>query len=130
MGKNIFPSVLEHALVTRSELIAQAAVFGEGKKFISAVIVPNMRTVLRAAKSMGILRAVPHMLLDYSPIRALFDEEIKHALAQCASYEQVKKFILVDGQFTVENDLLTSTLKLKRNNIFKHYQSEIEALYE
>jgi long-chain acyl-CoA synthetase len=129
-GKNIFPSVLEHALVTGSELIAQAAVCGEGKKFISAVIVPNMRTVVRAAKSMGIPRAVPHILLDYSLIRALFDEEIKHALAHCASYEQVKKFILVDEQFTVENDLLTSTLKLKRNNIFKHYQSEIEALYE
>ncbi len=129
-GKNIFPSAIEHALVARSELITQAAVFGEGKKFISAVIVPTIHMVSRAAKSMGIPRTVPHILLDYSPIRALFEEEIKHALAHFASYEQVKKFILVDEAFTVENDLLTSTLKLKRNNIFKKYQNAIEALYK
>ena len=128
-GKNVFPNAIEQALAARSQLIAQAAVFGEGKKFISAVIVPNMPLLSRIAASRKIPRAVPHTLLASPSIRALFEEEIAHALQNFADYEQVKKFILVDDPFTVENDLLTPTLKLKRKNIFKTYQSEIKALY-
>ncbi|MDD3679061.1 MAG: AMP-binding protein [Patescibacteria group bacterium] len=114
-GKNIGPAHLEE-MMQMSPLINQAFVFGDEKKHVGALIVPEKEKVKGLDKKK-------------------LEEEIKKELDrflnnQVSSYEQVRKFIIIKKPFTVENGMLTPTLKLRRQKIEEVYAEEIEKIYQ
>ena len=127
-GKNISPANLEAALKT-IPLIGQAASIGDGRKFVSAILVldPEAATVWakangREGMSLLELSADPAVLTE---VQAGIDEVNK----QFAQVEQIKKFALVGEEWMPDSDMLTPTSKLKRRGVNARYAEVIETMY-
>jgi long-chain acyl-CoA synthetase len=127
-GKNVGPVSIEAALAG-SPLIDQVMLCGDRRKYIAALIVPAQAAIWRRAQERGIQAGSYADLLKHQAVRKLFADEIDEATRDCAPYEKVKAFLLLSEGFTVENDLLTPTLKLRRARIEEKYRAEIAAMY-
>ena len=104
-GDNISPSKIENILCLNDN-IDQAFVYGDRKNYLVAIVI-----VKREAKK--------------EKIRTIIDNINKNLTL----IEKVKKFIIINKEFTIENRMLTPTLKLKRKEITKNYKQELENLY-
>jgi long-chain acyl-CoA synthetase len=127
-GKNIAPSVLEGLLVAEP-LIDQAVVFGDGRQFVSALLVPNFEG-LRAALGAdhGAPKAEGDLIVD-EKARALVQRSVDHALQSVSQPERVKAFLLLARPFTLEANEVTTTMKVRRGHILSKYRDRLEALY-
>ncbi len=128
-GKNISPQNLENALIT-DQYIEQAVVIGEGKKFLSALIVPNFTDLREYARQKGISFAEDEELIKKPEIIDFYDERIKSIMKNFARVEQIRKFTLMPKEFSQQTGELTPTLKLKRKIINEKYADIIEAMYK
>ena len=107
-GDNISPVKIENDLI-KTEFIEQALVYGDNKPFLVALI------VLSEDKKK----------VDYKVI----NEEIEKINNDLSKIEKIKKFIIINKQFTIENGFMTPTLKLKRFKIIQKYKIQLEKLY-
>ena len=107
-GDNISPIKIENDL-NKSDYIEQSLVFGDNKPYLVALIVLNSDH--KNIKEEEIQREIEKINLDLSNI------------------EKIKKFIIIKNQFTIENNMMTPTLKLKRYKIIETYKSELEKLF-
>jgi long-chain acyl-CoA synthetase len=128
-GKYITPQAIETKLGI-DRYIDQIAVIADGRKFVSALIIPVYSLVEGYAKSHGIVYNNMDELLRNDKITALFKERIDTLQQQFAHYEQVKRFTLLPEPFSMQRGELTNTLKLKRGVIAKNYKSLIDKMYE
>jgi long-chain acyl-CoA synthetase len=128
-GKNIAPALIER-LLCDDPLIAQAIVFGDGRKYLVALIVPEPAQLSLQISNLGLRLNSPAAALTDPQIVALFRERIDARLADLSPQEQVAKFALLGRGFSIEQDELTPTLKLRRRQIAEHFAGEIEALYQ
>jgi long-chain acyl-CoA synthetase len=125
-GKNIAPRNIEAALKSL-ELVGEAVVVGEGRKYLTALLTLDTDAAQRFAEARGLegqaLHAHPAVL---AAIQAGIDQEVN---PQFARVEQVRKFALLERPFSIEGGELTPTLKLKRNVVYDRHQAEIEGMY-
>ncbi|MBI3464383.1 MAG: AMP-binding protein, partial [Planctomycetes bacterium] len=128
-GKKVAPVLIESLLVA-DEFIDQAVVFGDRRKFLSALIVPNFATLTTEAARMGINSTGSQELVSHPEIVRFFEARIEQRLAAVSSPERVKRFILLDRPFTLAADELTATMKVRRGTILRRYQRELDRLYE
>lgn len=128
-GKYICPQALETKLVI-DRYIDQIAIIADQRKFVSALIVPVYGLVKQYAEEKGIAYTSMKELLQHPKIQALFRARIDTLQQQFAHYEQIKRFTLLPEPFSMERGELTNTLKVKRNVVAKHYQEQIERMYE
>lgn len=128
-GKNIAPVPVEQALCG-SKYIEQAVVIGDRKPFLSALIIPGRIVLDDYARSHGIETAGFPQLLEHPDVVSLYRTEIAKALANFAAYEQVRAFKLIAEPFTVENGLLTPSLKVRRPKVEEAYRYEIQEMYK
>ncbi|AQL44227.1 long-chain fatty acid--CoA ligase [Halorientalis sp. IM1011] len=128
-GKNVAPGPIEDAFAT-SERVDQVMVMGDNQKFISALIVPNLEAVERWADEEGIdLPEDPDDVCDDERVREWVQEAVDEVNEQFEKHETIKRFELVHVEWTPENDMLTSSMKLKRRNIRDHFFHKVEAIY-
>ncbi|HVS86591.1 MAG TPA: long-chain fatty acid--CoA ligase [Candidatus Acidoferrum sp.] len=127
-GKFVAPQPIENALKT-SPFILNAAVIGDRRKFIVALLVPNPATVSAKAAEQGIKFASKAEIVVHPWVRSLIDSEVKRLTANLAQYETIKRFALLPEDFTFDNGALTYTLKLKRRVVEQQYREVIEQLY-
>jgi len=106
-GDNISPLKIENML-TGSEIIDQAIVFGDYKPFLVALIVLNKEIQFKKEK---------------------LNEEIENINRNLTKVEKIKKYFVIKENFTIENGMMTPTLKLKRFKIINKYKKEFENLY-
>ena len=106
-GDNIAPSKIEN-LLTLSPEIEQACVFGEQKNYIAALLVLNSES---KSSDEDIQRYI---------------DEVNKDLTQP---EKIKKFIFIDEPFSIENNLMTPTMKVRRHEVQKKYQNQIDQLF-
>jgi long-chain acyl-CoA synthetase len=129
-GKKVVPTHIE-GLLLADECFDQTVVHGEGRNFLTALVVPhwdNLRKALRAAGTT--LDSEPEEALARSAtVRDFLKRRMDRALADVSNAERVKKFIVLPRPFTVAADELTVSLKLRRNVVFAKYQAELDALY-
>ena len=104
-GDNISPTKIENILCL-NENIKQAFVYGDKKNYLVAIIVAEKQ-------------------INESEIKIILENLNKNLTI----IEKVKKFILINEEFTIENRMLTPTLKLKRKEIIKNYKQQLENLY-
>jgi len=120
-GKNVPPANIE--LRFRDDpLIAHVVVFGEGQRFLVAGV------WLNAAAVDAKLESIPEASRA-AETRKLVQQRIDEVNAQLASYETIKKFEIIDAPLTVEGGLLTSTLKVRRKQVYQAFGRQLEALY-
>lgn len=127
-GKNICPAQLE-ILLTADPLIAQAIIVCEGRKFVSALIVPDPEHLRAEIKRNRLWIFSKRGALRHRKVIKWYQQRITNALKDRASYEQVQRFHLMDRGFTLETGEMTPKLSLKRNVIESNLKMQIEAMY-
>jgi long-chain acyl-CoA synthetase len=128
-GKNIAPQPIE-SLLAQSSYIDQVVVIGEGKPFLTALIVPDFEAIKDYAKQNGIPFQDEKELIHRDEIYRLFEREIKRVNKELAQHENIRNFRLLDKPFTIEDGELTPTLKVKRRVVEQKYKNLIEQMYE
>jgi long-chain acyl-CoA synthetase len=127
-GKFVAPQPIENTL-KMSPYIQSAAIIGDRKKFITALIVPNFAAVTAYAELQGRHFTSPAELSRDPWVRDLIGREVERINAHLAQYETIKRFKLLEQDFSFENGELTYTMKLKRRVIEQRYAEKIEQLY-
>ena len=128
-GKNIAPVEIED-YVKPHTLVGQICVVGDGKKFLSALIVlDGDGGAEKWAEENGVEYNISDMSKNLKVIDAI-QKQIDEANSKVARVQQIKKFTLLENEWTDSSGELTPTLKLKRNVIAERYKNEIESMYE
>jgi long-chain acyl-CoA synthetase len=127
-GKNVAPAAVEEA-VLRSPYVDQAIVVGDGRKFVSALIVPNRKLVTRFCRTERVEAGNYEDMLGDDIVHELIRCEVQAASEGLAHHEKVKAFTLLPEPFSVEAGLLTPSLKLRRQAILERYAPVIEGIY-
>ena len=128
-GKNIAPQPIENLFLS-NKYIEQFMLIGDRRMFLTALIVPDFDALKEYADSRGIAYATNTDLTAHPTIYELIQSNIHLIQKDLANYERVRKFTLLDRQFTVEEGELTPTQKVRRRVIEERYASLIEGMYE
>jgi long-chain acyl-CoA synthetase len=128
-GKNVAPGPIEESFAT-SDRVEQAMVMGDNRKFISALVVPNFERIEQWADENDIdLPDDREDICTDERVHEWVGEEVERVNENFAKHERIKEFELVPIEWTPENDLLTSSMKLKRRNITDRFEEKIEGIY-
>ena len=127
-GKNVAPQPIESALA-RSPFISQVMVVGSERKNLAALIVPNFDALKAWASENSIDTTDLPAMLETREVQQHIQSEIRSRLTDFADFEQVRRFTLLEKEFSQEADEMTPTLKLKRNVIIEKYGDAIEGMY-
>jgi len=127
-GKNISPQNLENS-IKGSNFIEQVAVIGDNRKYLAALIVPAWDELENWAKANDIPFKDGADLIANAQVNILFETELGQCTKDYARVEQIRKFKLLEHEWSQETDELTPTLKIKRRIINQKYAKEIESLY-
>jgi len=127
-GKYISPQYTE-ALLAADPYVEQVAVIGEGRKYVSALIVPNFVNLREWAASNGVMSPNEESLCSNPKVIEFYLNRVHDHQRGQASFEHIKKLTLLTKPFTQESGEITSTLKLRRPVIEKKYEAQIEAMY-
>ena len=131
-GKNVAPQPIESKLV-QSPFISQILLVGNERKNLAALIVPNFDALKAWASDSdtegGIDTVDLPTLLETREVQQYIQSEIRSRLTDFADFEQVRRFTLLEKEFSQEADEMTPTLKLKRNVIIERYNDVIKGMY-
>jgi long-chain acyl-CoA synthetase len=127
-GKNVAPVMVENE-IARSSYVEQVMVYGDRCSYLTALVVPKQAALEHYARTHVISAPDYPALLRHDRIRKLMEKEVQEKTAGLASHEQVKAVALIAEPFTVENDMLTLTMKLRRPKIIERWRRELLALY-
>ena len=128
-GKNISPQNIE-GKVKESRYIEQIAIIGEKRKYLTALIVPSYENLFKFAERHDIKYTDTKDLIENEMINELIFRKIKKHTHEFGRVERIKKFRLLDAEWTQETGELTPSLKVKRNVIEQKYISTIEEMYK
>lgn len=127
-GKYVFPATMEEE-IQLSPWVENVLVFGEGRSHNVCLVVPDFIKLTQWAKAQGIDPS-PQALIRNSQIKNMISESIStHLKHKFGGYEIPKDYILIEEPFSVENGMLTQTLKLKRRKVIERYEDQIKAAY-
>jgi long-chain acyl-CoA synthetase len=127
-GKNVAPGPIEQ-MIASSDLIDQIIVIGDNRMFCSALIVPNFEIL--AEKMGNALTGLSHQdIIMRDDVRELISKNVDALQKELASYERVRRFALLAEPFTIENGMMTPTLKVKRKEAETRYKELIDSLYK
>ena len=127
-GKNIAPQPVERQIL-RNRFVSQAVLIGDRRKFPIAIVVPAFDRLRSWASNEGIRAESDETLVEEERVRTHVEEEVLEAVEPFAHYEQPKRVLLVDEEWTVENGVLTPSQKVKRRVVTERYAEEIDRLY-
>jgi len=127
-GKNISPQNIENELKS-SRFIEQVAVIGDRRKYLSALIVPTFDEIKKWAKKNEITFASNEDLMNNEKVNELVAGEINKFTSKFSRVEQIRKFKLLDAEWTQDGGELTPSQKVKRRVVESKYAKEIESLY-
>jgi long-chain acyl-CoA synthetase len=128
-GKNIAPQPLE-ALLKSSPYVGTPVLIGDRRKFLIALIVPNFEKLERDAASMGVQYNTREELVGHDRVKSLIQSELDRFNQNLDRQEKIRRFALLPRDFTIEEDEITPSLKVKRKVIDKKYKHVIDKLYE
>lgn len=127
-GKKVAPQNIEN-LLKRCACVQNAVVVGNRRNFVSALIVPSFEKVEAFARAHGILFTSREALVQQPAIVDYVLREITAATPDLASFERIKRVLLLPQDFSVESGELTPTMKVKRNVVEAKYKTLLDTLY-
>ncbi len=127
-GKFVAPQPIENRLKA-SRYIQNAVVIGDRHKYVIALIVPAFATLEGELRTAGLELASRAELVTHPLVREIIGREVEGVNAHLAQFETVKRYAILDHDFTFEGGELTYTMKLKRRTVEQRYASVIESLY-
>lgn len=127
-GKYIAPQQVENIL-SNNNYIQQVMVVAEGRQFVSALIVPNFEFLKGELSKMNIPFTSWNEIVKNEAINKLYKTKIEEFQTSLASFEKVKKFVLMPAEFENGSGEITPTLKIKRKVVSEKYKDLIEQMY-
>lgn len=128
-GKYVFPEGIEEE-IKLIPMVANAMVYGEGKPYNICLVYPDF-SALKAYARKHRLSSDPKVLIALKEVQDFIKEAIvKQLEGKFRSYEIPKRFVWLHQDFTLENGMLTQTLKVRRSEVIRAYKKEIEEQYE
>ena len=127
-GKYIAPQALESVL-SEDQYIEQVAVIGDQRKYVTALIIPAYEALEDYAVKNNIEYNSIEELVKNEQIVSMVGERVDALQADFASWQQVKKFVILPKPFSMETGELTNTLKVRRSMVNKIYAKQIEEMY-
>ncbi len=127
-GKYIAPQLMESRLA-ENKYIDEVVVIGDQKKFVTALVVPNLSQLRRWAQSEGIPVEDTDTLIKDPRVVTFILKEIESYQVDLAPYERIKRIALLPNHFSVMNGEVTNTLKVRRPVVTKRYADVIDRMY-
>ncbi len=127
-GKNIYPGPIEEGF-KHEPWIDQISIVGEAREFLTALVVPNEDAIRAFAAEEGLPADNYEALLASDGIQRVFAQIFKSYSRSAAAHEKIRGFRLLAEPFTIENGMMTPTMKLKRNVIEERLAHVIESMY-
>ena len=127
-GKNIAPQPLE-ALLKSSPYIGTPVLIGDRRKFLTALIVPNFEKLERDASARGVPTDDRAKMIADDRVRAIIQDELDRFNQNLDRQEKIRRFVLLPRDFTIDEDEITPSLKVKRKVIDKKYKDLIDGMY-
>jgi len=127
-GKYVFPSSIEEE-IKLIPLVANAMIYGDGREFNICLVVPDFEVLVKHAEKGGLPSDPAALVVDESVQKMLSDSIVEALKGNYGSYEIPKKFVFLSEDFTLENGMLTQTMKLKRMAVIDRFGEQIEARY-
>lgn len=127
-GKKIPPTELE-GVFKRFSFISHAFLFGDGKPYCIMLFTLNELELRAQLQSEGIVLSADQKLSTAPAVTRKISNAVATVNSNLASYETIKNHAILEEDFSIENGLLTPTLKMKRKVIVQRYQDLIESLY-
>lgn len=128
-GKYIAPQMLESRLA-ENKFIDEVAVIGDQRKYVTALVVPNLSQLRKWAESNGIEDLSADGLAKNPKAISFILSEINKVQEGVAEYEKIKKITLLPNHFSIMNGEVTNTMKVRRPVVARRYKNEIEAMYK
>lgn len=127
-GKYISPQAIE-SLCAGSRYIDSIAVIGEGRKYVTALVVPDFHALVNLSEQKGFASPTLEGLCASEKANFFLLNEIHRLQKDMAEYEKIKKITILPEHFSGQRGELTNTLKLRRNIIEKNYEKQIQQMY-
>jgi len=128
-GKYIAPTQIEE-LLKQLNYIEQILVIGNERMFVTSLIVPEIEQMKALAKKLNVSYSNENELHENKEILKHIEKDINLLQKNLATYEKVRRFTLLKKPFTVEENEMTPTLKIKRKIVEEKYKDVIEKMYE
>ncbi len=127
-GKFVAPAPIEEQIKLKP-LFSHALIYGANRPFVTALLVIDTNVLRKAMKKRHINGSIDH-ILQRPKTQKLIHKMLNKQVESFKSYEKPKEFILLTEDWTIDNELLTPTLKIKRKNIEEKYSDLINTAYE
>jgi long-chain acyl-CoA synthetase len=127
-GKYVSPQKIELVL-GQDPFIEQVIAIGDNRKFITALIVPSFLALKNEAERIGLKAMHDTELVLRMEIIEFYHERLKKIQEEFAPFERVGRFILLHEPFSIQNGMLTNTLKVRRSMLIEQFKSEIDNMY-
>ena len=127
-GEKISPADMEAAIL-RDSLFEQVMLVGEGRSYLGALVVLNSRNWESVSGQYNLDRDWRRLLQDQK-LEEILLERIAHQIREFPGYAKIYRVALAPEPWTIENDMLTPTLKLRRARVLDRYKAEVARLYE
>jgi long-chain acyl-CoA synthetase len=129
-GKYVAPQMIE-SLMKTSQFIEQAMVVGAGEKMPCAFILPEFEYIKKwiTHKGLNIDITSKKAIVGSKEVIERIQRAIDEINLELGNWEQIKKFVLVPDDWTIESGLVTPTLKLRRKLILEKYRPQYEKMY-
>ncbi|MDX1764375.1 MAG: AMP-binding protein, partial [bacterium] len=128
-GKNVAPQNIENLLIT-DKFIQQVMVYGDKRKYLTALVVPEFDALESHWKAQGVSFSDRKAMVEDSRVVDFIFGRIEEKSKNLARYEQLKKIALLDHELTQEDGAVTPTMKLRRKAVTKKYFDLLDRLYE
>ena len=129
LGKYINPDVIEGKFA-ESGFIENIVVLGENQKYAGAIIVPDFAFLKTWCQKHEIPFTTPKEMINNADVKRRYAEEIKKINQNFGDTEKIKRYELIADEWSVNNGILTPTLKVKRNVVKETYKDLIEMMYK
>lgn len=128
IGKYVSPQKIE-TLLNQEPLFEQVVVFGDNRKYVTAIIIPVMERMVALAQKWELKYTDNKYLLLHARIRAHVLKKIENLQTELPEHEKVREFALMSEPFSIESNTLTSTLKTRRRAIETQHAALIASMY-
>jgi len=128
MGKYISPGLIENRFV-ESPFFSNMMVVGENQKFAAALIVPNFEYLKSWCEENNIIVASNEEMVSHNLVIARYRQEVETYNKFFGDFEKIKRFELMDHEWTIEDGEVTPSLKIRRKVIAEHYKDLIDGMF-
>ncbi|HBB25172.1 MAG TPA: long-chain fatty acid--CoA ligase [Bacteroidetes bacterium] len=128
-GKNIAPQPIE-ALIAQCPFVDQVMLVGDAREYCTALLVLDKEAAKAWAEKNAVQSTPWEELVGNQALRSTVEKEINKLQRDLSKYERVRRFAIIPEAFSVENGMMTPTLKVKRKAVLERYSNIVDSLYE